>query len=144
MKGDGLPHSETSGSMPVDGSPKLVAVFRVLHSLLMPRHPSCARIRLARLPLISIYVAILFNLQLPLFKDRRPHPSGANESILYQKLPQPRKGVNGEKSRIFHMCQKHPAISQKIDGYSSKNIAVPHARAVLWLFSQGRKRSLSA
>ena len=47
MKAAGLPHSETSGSKPVDGSPELVAVFRVLHSLLMPRHPSCARIRLA-------------------------------------------------------------------------------------------------
>ena len=49
MKAAGLPHSETCGSKPVDGSPQLVAVFRVLHSLLMPRHPSCARIRLARL-----------------------------------------------------------------------------------------------
>ena len=48
MKVVGLPHSEISGSKPVDGSPKLIAVFRVLHSLLMPRHPSCARIRLAR------------------------------------------------------------------------------------------------
>ena len=47
MKAAGLPHSETCGSKPVDGSPQLVAVFRVLHSLLMPRHPSCARIRLA-------------------------------------------------------------------------------------------------
>ena len=47
-KGAGFPHSEISGSMPVDGSPKLIAVFRVLHRLLMPRHPSCARIRLAR------------------------------------------------------------------------------------------------
>ena len=42
-----MPNSDTSGSMPVDGSPELVAVFRVLRSLLMPRHPSCARIRLA-------------------------------------------------------------------------------------------------
>ncbi len=48
MTGGGLPHSEISGSKPVDGSPKLIAVFRVLHRLLMPRHPSCARIRLAR------------------------------------------------------------------------------------------------
>ena len=48
MKPAGLPHSEISGSKPVDGSPKLIAVFRVLHSLPMPRHPSCARIRLAR------------------------------------------------------------------------------------------------
>ena len=72
MKGDGLPHSEISGSKLVDSSPKLIAVFRVLHRLLMPRHPSCARIRLARIFLayISIYVAILLNFQLPVFKDQ--------------------------------------------------------------------------
>ena len=47
-KAVGFPHSDTPGSRPVDGSPRIVAVFRVLHRLLMPRHPSCARIRLAR------------------------------------------------------------------------------------------------
>ena len=78
-----MPHSEISGSKLVDSSPKLIAVFRVLHRLLMPRHPSCARIRLARfvfvlrsfmrrriLAYISIYVAILLNFQLPVFKDQ--------------------------------------------------------------------------
>ena len=67
-----MPHSEISGSKLVDSSPKLIAVFRVLHRLLMPRHPSCARIRLARIFLayISIYVAILLNFQLPVFKDQ--------------------------------------------------------------------------
>ena len=44
----GFPHSDIAGSKPVDGSPTLIAVFRVLHRLPMPRHPSCARIRLAR------------------------------------------------------------------------------------------------
>ena len=38
----GLPHSEISGSMPVSGSPKLIAAFRVLHRLSAPRHPPCA------------------------------------------------------------------------------------------------------
>ena len=47
-KAVGFPHSDTPGSKPVDGSPRIVAVFRVLLRLLMPRHPSCARIRLAR------------------------------------------------------------------------------------------------
>ena len=58
-KAVGFPHSDTPGSRPVDGSPRIVAVFRVLHRLLMPRHPSCARIRLARnlvwILLISLY-----------------------------------------------------------------------------------------
>ena len=48
MKAAGFPHSDISGSRPVDGSPELIAVFRVLLRLPMPRHPSCARIRLAR------------------------------------------------------------------------------------------------
>ena len=45
---DGLPHSDTPGSKPYGGSPRLVAALCVLLRLLMPRHPSCARIRLAR------------------------------------------------------------------------------------------------
>ena len=85
-----MPHSEIPGSKPVDGSPELIAVFRVLHSLLMPRHPSCARIRLARtafppslpyekflalwrgsLPADLVYeLQFSFNFQLPVVKDR--------------------------------------------------------------------------
>ena len=37
-----LPHSDISGSMLICSSPKLFAAYRVLHRLLMPRHPSCA------------------------------------------------------------------------------------------------------
>ncbi len=42
----GFPHSEIPGSMPARGSPGLIAASHVLHRLLVPRHPSCARIRL--------------------------------------------------------------------------------------------------
>ena len=38
----GLLHSEISGSMPTYGSPKLIAVSRVLHRLSVPRHSPCA------------------------------------------------------------------------------------------------------
>ena len=48
MTGGGFPHSDIHGSGPADGSPWLIAVCRVLHRLVTPRHPSCARIRLAR------------------------------------------------------------------------------------------------
>ena len=44
----GLPHSETSGSLPVCGSPDLFAAYRVLLRLPKPRHPPCA---LTSLPL---------------------------------------------------------------------------------------------
>ena len=47
-KAVGFPHSDTPGSKPYGGSPRLVAALCVLLRLLMPRHPSCARIRLAR------------------------------------------------------------------------------------------------
>ena len=42
MSGAGLPHSETPGSKPVCGSPRLIAACRVLRRLPVPRHPSCA------------------------------------------------------------------------------------------------------
>ena len=45
----GLPHSETRGSMGACPSPRIFAACRVLRRLTVPRHPSCARIRLAGL-----------------------------------------------------------------------------------------------
>ena len=42
----GLPHSEIPGSTRACRSPGLIAVSHVLHRLLVPRHPSRARIRL--------------------------------------------------------------------------------------------------
>ena len=65
--GAGFPHSEIPGSRPAHGSPRLIAVFHVLHRHLAPRHPpyalssltyvmrrnrrsSCAAIRLLRCP----------------------------------------------------------------------------------------------
>ena len=38
----GFPHSEIPGSKPACGSPRLIAACRVLHRLLLPRHPPCA------------------------------------------------------------------------------------------------------
>ena len=37
-----MPHSEISGSKPVNDSPKLIAACHVLHRLPMPRHPPLA------------------------------------------------------------------------------------------------------
>ena len=71
MEGGGFPHSDIRGSKPADGSPRLFAVCRVLLRLAVPRHPSCARIRLARYNLASRYVAILFKSSTSVFKDRK-------------------------------------------------------------------------
>ena len=38
----GFPHSETRGSKPICGSPRLIAAYRVFRRLLVPRHPPCA------------------------------------------------------------------------------------------------------
>ncbi len=42
MKQAGLPHSEITGSKVVSTYPVLIAGSRVLHRLLVPRHPSYA------------------------------------------------------------------------------------------------------
>ena len=38
----GFPHSETPGSTPVCGSPRIIAAYHVLHRLPLPRHPPYA------------------------------------------------------------------------------------------------------
>ena len=45
---DRLPHSEISGSKCVCHSPELIAAYHVLHRLPVPRHSSCALLRLTR------------------------------------------------------------------------------------------------
>ena len=74
MKGIGFPHSDISGSKRACRSPELFAAYHVLRRLVMPRHPSHARIRLAEelfLSSISFYVAILFP-DYAVFKDQAP------------------------------------------------------------------------
>ena len=113
MKVVGLPHSEISGSKPVDGSPKLIAVFRVLHSLLMPRHPSCARIRLARnfSPLVTLQFSLIPD---SLFKDRPlPRPvgralGGGERGHSLSDSPEARKGESESFSHFPHNAQSGP------------------------------------
>ena len=62
-----FPHSETSGSKSTYNSPKNIAVCRVLHRLLMPRHPPYALINLTTI--ISYLMSFEYlNINLP---DRR-------------------------------------------------------------------------
>ena len=97
----GLPHSDTSGSKPVDGSPEIFAVCRVLLRLVMPRHPSCARIRLAgrnpasrlRCSLNSTFCFHAPGCQRSLASSRtRRPPRGANGGIVYQIPRGPARG----------------------------------------------------
>ena len=101
-KGGGLPHSETSGSKPVDGSPKLVAVFRVLHRLPMPRHPSCARIRLARKSSSLVSYMSCNSLLFPASGCQRSAPAGmADSCVVYQN---PRASARGNFKKFFELC----------------------------------------
>ena len=42
----GFPHSGITGSQPACGSPMLIAAYRALPRLSVPRHPPCALVRL--------------------------------------------------------------------------------------------------
>ena len=95
VTGAGLPHSETCGSKCACHSPQLIAAYRVLHRLVMPRHPSCARIRLAedRNPRPSRYVATLLPRTVQLSKI---NPAEAGKSELRRETwPQGLVGVPG-------------------------------------------------
>lgn len=98
MRAAGLPHSEIRGSTPVDGSPQLIAVFRVLHSLLMPRHPSCARIRLAE-----------FAAARPFASARRPRLSSALPLMQFFAASPYEKG-NRSCVLEFLPCEKFLAL----------------------------------
>ena len=72
----GFPHSDIYGSMDICSSPQLFAAYRVLHRLLVPRHPPYAlisltfmmkKIRLFFHPFILIALRTRFRLLLDLF-----------------------------------------------------------------------------
>ncbi len=136
IKDDGLPHSDTPGSKPVDGSPRIVAVFRVLHSLPMPRHPSCARIRLARnffeLSPISLRCNSLQS-PTPTFQRSRPALCGANEDIVYHFTAPLRKGVFELLLKFFTMQQFNPIIRQ----FSQHKNCRPAAKQPPFLLQRG-------
>ena len=59
------------------GSPNLIAAYRVLLRLVMPRHPSCARIRLAEPSGLDTNLALLrcnlFSSQTMQLSKNKPH-----------------------------------------------------------------------
>ena len=50
----GFPHSEICGSVPICGSPQLIAACRVLHRLSVPRHSPCALYSLTSLSVAHV------------------------------------------------------------------------------------------
>ena len=78
----GFPHSEISGSKPVSGSPKLIAAFRVLHRLPIPRHPPSALSSLT-ISLIKSLTQLLYIAKKVLSCSCRPPVLHEDHAILY-------------------------------------------------------------
>ena len=60
---DGLPHSDTCGSMVACTSPQLFAAYRVLRRLTVPRHPPCALLTLTFIYLSLLSCTLLLSCQ---------------------------------------------------------------------------------
>ncbi len=62
LSAGGFSHSETSGSKPASGSPKLFAACCVLHRLMTPRHPLIAIIWFIALTILRRLIYLRNNL----------------------------------------------------------------------------------
>ena len=121
----GFPHSEIPGSKLICSSPRLIAAYRVLHRLLVPRHPPCA---LSSLTGISM-TKVLYNCGLPsvsysVVKDRVRRACAAGRAGRERRtrkrsmcaLPQPAGplsnsgGDSGARTRNLRLAK--PALSQ--------------------------------
>ena len=87
MTPEGLPHSEIPGSVPVCGSPRLIAACHVLHRFSAPRHPpytlSSLTIKYLRRESFSIYPTLLSKILITADqKAPRRRSQGASSSAL--------------------------------------------------------------
>ena len=58
LQPDGLPHSDTDGSLPVCGSPSFFAAYHVLLRLRKPRHPPSALLLFPRSRVLHSEIAV--------------------------------------------------------------------------------------
>ena len=65
----GFPHSEISGSLAIYAYPELIAAYRVLLRLLVPRHSPCALCSLIFFFSLQLFIALLYCFILSLIKD---------------------------------------------------------------------------
>ena len=84
-----LPHSETRGSKPTCGSPRLIAARRVLHRAREPRHPPCALLSLCRAARASARAA------------RHARLMSSRVSFQHVKEPRPRLYGDGVENEGF-------------------------------------------
>src|SRR5207245_4652021 len=81
----GFPHSEIPGSKPICGSPGLIAAYRVLHRLLVPRHSPYT---------LSSLTIRNSNLRLPGF--------GIRDSGFEERSSNPQSQIPNPDTRQFH------------------------------------------
>ena len=94
---DGLPHSDTCGSMVACTSPQLFAACHVLHRLTVPRHPPYALITLT----LSLPVTCFFLAHYSLVKvqkiDRMNSNYSTRQTVALLFLIQAHKGLSLER-----------------------------------------------
>src|SRR6267142_2926553 len=75
----GFPHSDIPGSKLICSSPRLFAAYRVLHRLLVPRHPPCALSSLTGIFTKMLCAKCLPSVSYSIVKDRARRACAASE-----------------------------------------------------------------
>ena len=134
MTCEGLPHSEILGSMPVCGSPRLIAACHVLHRFSAPRHPpstlSSLTIKYLRRESFSFYPTLLSKIaitadqktlrtwcqgfgdrKVPDLLDRRAVSSALTPRLIHRSRPGWWVG-GAERARTADLRLAKPPLSQ--------------------------------
>jgi hypothetical protein len=120
----GFPHSDIPGSKLVCSSPRLIAAYRVLHRLLVPRHPPCALSSLTGISITKVHRNWLPSVSYSVVKDRSPReaardrgPEGRASRKIYRSPQRELAGSSlgsggdsGARTRSLRLAK--PALSQ--------------------------------
>jgi hypothetical protein len=108
----GFPHSGITGSKPACGSPMLIAAYRALHRLSVPRHPPCALVRLTGY-LYPLPASRLTR------SGARPHPTA---SVPELSIPARRLPPGGRLRTAAPVSPRAPCRTVRIQGESERAI----------------------
>ena len=122
-----FPHSDISGSKHTYCSPKHFAVCRVLHQLLVPRHPPCALSNLITIFVIFPNLMRYFNVMYASY-TWLPHYQVFKEQFLRDNLSKLSKMFIARYFDFFFLHRKeviHPHLPVGIPCYDFTPIAYP-------------------
>ena len=131
----GLPHSDTSGSTPARGSPKIFAACHVLHRLLAPRHPPDA------LLLLKTHLAQNTGNQSSVTSRQIRHRTTTTDPVAgscvhtHTSIPEPHKRIPSPATSDFpvtaHLPESFaaPRDATEPDSQSTKNNKPPVQRS---------------